>query len=147
VHMEIPDDAHLDEEALRAHDNLALEQIRFDMAVRQDARLDDVANVLADRGAATIALTCQTLGGQRGLTARQISLAIQDAAVRLRARLGRGETLAPVDRLAAGIAKTCIDKQPDGPPPAPRLAPRKPDLLVIKGLREGTIRPNNPEMS
>src|SRR4051794_13753251 len=137
--MEIPDDAHLDEEALRAHDNVALEQIRFDMAVREDARLDDVARVLAERGAATIALSCQTLGRQRRLTARQIGHAVDEAAVRLRARLRRAETLVPVDRLAAGIAKTCIDAQPVGPPPAPRLAPRKPDLSVIKGLREGTI--------
>lgn len=145
--MEIPDDARLDEAALRAHDNVALEQIRFDMAVRDDARLDQVAKVLAVRGAGVIAATCQNLGGERRLGSRQIGLAIDESVARLRARLRRKETLPDVEQLATGIAKACVDRQPVATPAAPRLAPRKPDLSVIKGLREGTVRPNNPEMS
>lgn len=145
--MEIPDDARLDEAALRAHDNVALEQIRFDMAARDDARLDQVAKVLAVRGAPVIALTCRKLGAQRGISPRQIGLAIDESVARLRARLLCKETQPDVERLAAGIAKTCVDRQPVNTPAAPRLAPRKPDLSVIKGLREGTVRPNNPELS
>jgi hypothetical protein len=55
--------------------------------------------------------------------------------------------LPAIDRLASGIARACVEAQPVAAPIPPKLAPRAPELTIIKGLRDGTVRPNNPEMS
>jgi hypothetical protein len=62
-------------------------------------------------------------------------------------RLRRPEYLPTINRLATGIARLCIEAQPATPPTTPKLAPRAPDLRLIEGMRDGTIRPNDPEMS
>jgi hypothetical protein len=144
--MDSPDD-RLDEAALRAHDDTALEAVRFELARDGDHRLGQVARVLAIRATSTVVLTCRELGTHRGVGADGIARAITDAQTRVQIRLRRPEHLPAIDRLASGIARACVEAQPVAASVLPKLAPRAPELNVIKGLRDGIVRPNNPEMS
>ena len=137
----------LDDAALRAHDDAALEGVRFELARDGDHRLGQVVAVLAQRASTTIVSTCRHLGTRRGVGPRGIALAIQDAQTRVQMRLRQPERLPLVERLAGTIAHACIKAQPAKPPGPPKLAPRAPELRLAKGLRDGTVRPNNPEMS
>lgn len=145
--MDSPDDDRLDEAALRAHDDIALEAVRFELARDGDHRLGQVVRILTVRATATIVPTCRELGARRGIGANGQARAIADAVARVQIRLRRPEHLSVIDRLASGVARACVDAQPVASPAPPKLAPRAPELSVIKGLRDGTVRPNNPEMS
>jgi hypothetical protein len=145
--MDAADNNPLDEAALRSHDDVALEAIRFELARDGDQRVRQVIAVLSQRAATTIVTTCRELGARRGVAARDIAEAIQDAQARVQMRLRQPERLPLVGRVAAGIARACIDAQPATPPEPPRLVPRPPELRLIDGLRDGSIRRNNPDMS
>jgi hypothetical protein len=145
--MDSPDDGRLDEAALRAHDDTALEAVRFELARDGDHRLGQVVRILTVRATSTIVPTCRELGARRGIGASGQAHAVADAVARVQIRLRRPERLPAVHRLASGIARACVDAQPVAAPAPPKLAPRAPELNVIKGLRDGTVRPNNPEMS
>lgn len=145
--MDYADDDRLYEAALHAHDNTALEAVRFELARDGDHRIGQVVRVLAIRAASTVVLTCRELGARRGIGADGIARAIADAQTRVQIRLRRPEHLPAIDRLASGIARACVEAQPVAAPIPPKLAPRAPELTIIKGLRDGTVRPNNPEMS
>lgn len=145
--MQTPDDDRLDEAILRAHDDVAIEMVRFELARDGDHRLPQVVLVLAARATPTALSVCRKVGGHRGVSAKNIDRAVSDAIARVQMRLRRPEYLPTINRLATGIARLCIEAQPATPPPTPKLAPRTPDLRLIEGMRDGTIRPNDPEMS
>jgi|HubBroStandDraft_6_1064221.scaffolds.fasta_scaffold04544_2 hypothetical protein len=145
--MDSPHDNRFDEAALRAHDDTALEGVRFELARDGDHRLRQVVHVLAIRATSTIVLTCRELGARRGIGAGGVARAVADAQARVQIRLRRPEHLPAIDRLASGIARACVEAQPAAATVPPKLAPRVPELRVIKGLHDGTVRPNNPEMS
>jgi hypothetical protein len=145
--MDSRDDDSLDETALDAHDDAALEGVRFELARDGDHRLGQVVHLLAFRASSTVVQTCNEFGGRRGIGAGGIARAIDDAQARVQLRLYRPEHLAAIDKLASGIAHGCVEAQPVAAPAPPRLTPRAPELSIVKGLRKGTVRPNNPEMS
>lgn len=145
--MDHPEDDRLSETALRAHDDAALEAVRFELARDGDHRLGQVVAVLAERASTTIVATCRQLGAHRGVGPKGIGLAIRDAQTRIQMRLRQPERLPLIEPLAGGIARACIEAQPTTPPAPPKLAPRTPEMRLIEGLHDGTIRPNNPEMS
>lgn len=145
--METPDDDRLNEAALRAHDDAALEAVRFELARDGDHRLGQVVRVLAVRAVPVVIRTWCTLGARRGVSGSDIGRAITDATARLEIRLRRPEHLLEIDRLASSIAVACVEAQPVGQSARPKLAPRAPDLRLIEGLRDGTIRPNDAQMS
>jgi hypothetical protein len=141
------DDDRLDDVALRAHGDDALELIRFELARDDDHRLGQVIRVLMIRATPIIALTCREVGQRRGVERRDISRAIADAISRVQVRLRRPEQLHTIERIAIGVARACIEAQPVAPATAPKLAPRTPNLRVVDGLNDGTVSRNNPEMS
>jgi hypothetical protein len=145
--MDFPDDDRLDEAALRAHDDIALEAVRFELARDGDHRLGQVVRILTVRATSTIVPTCRKLGARRGIGASGQARAIADAVARVQIRLRRPEHLPVIDRLASGVARACVDAQQVASPAPPKLAPRAPELSVIKGMRDGTVRRNNSEMS
>lgn len=145
--MDHHEEDRLDEAVLRAHDDVALEAVRFELARDGDHRLGQVVAVLAQRAGTPIVATCRELGARRGVGPKGIRLAIQDAQTRIQMRLRQPERLPLIEQLAAGIARTCIEAQPATPPGPPKLVARTPELRLVEGLRDGTIRPNNPEMS
>lgn len=145
--MDYPDEDRLDEAALRAHDDVALEAVRFELARDGDHRLGQVVAVLAERAVATVVITCREIGARRHVGAKGIAFAIRDAQTRIQMRLRQRERLPAIERLASEIARACVEAQPAMPPAPPKLVPRTPELRLIEGLRDGTIRPNNPELS
>jgi hypothetical protein len=145
--MQAPDDDRLDEAILRTHDDVALEAVRFELARDGDHRLPQVVRVLAVRATPTIISVCGEVGAHRGVCAKNVDRAVNEALARLQMRLRRREHLPAVVTLAAGIARSCIDVQLADLPTAPKLAARAPDLRLIEGLRDGTVHPNDPEMS
>jgi hypothetical protein len=145
--MDSPHDDRLDEAALHEHDDTALEAVRFELARDGDHRIGQVVRILAIRATSTVVLSCRELGARRGIGAEGVAHAITDAQTRLQIRLRRPEHLPTISRLASGIARACVEAQPVAVPTPPKLAPRAPELNIIEGLRDGTIRPNNPEMS
>ena len=98
--MDHPEDDRLNETALRAHDDAALEAVRFELARdRPTAASVRIAAVLAERASTTIVATCRELGAHRGVGPKGIGLAIRDAQARIQMRLRQPERL-PLHRAA-----------------------------------------------
>ena len=145
--MDFQDDDRLDETALNAHDDVALEAVRFELARDGDHRLGQVVRILGVRATPAVVHTCHRLGAARGVGASGATRAIIDAQARIQLRLRRIEQLPPIERLAIGMARAAIESQPVAAPAPPKLTPRSPELRIVKGLHDGTIRRNDPGMS
>ena len=111
----------LNETALRAHDDAALEAVRFELARDGRPPPPSVVAVLAERASTTIVATCRELGAHRGVGPKGIGLAIRDAQARIQMRLRQPERLPLIELLAGGIARACIEAQPIAPPKPPKL--------------------------
>lgn len=133
------------EEDFRGLDDLQLESLRIEMLNQNDEHLEVLIRVLVMRAVPVIEKICRLHGGDRGLGRIEINRAIEDSSARLLLRLARHERVPAISALAARIATSCVQAQQ--PQPAPRLAPRRPQLRVVNQLGEavkkGRIKPND----
>ncbi len=133
------------EEDFQGLDDLQLESLRVDMLNQNDDRLEALIRVLVMRAVPVIAKICRLQGGDLGLGRIEINRAIEDASARLLLRLARPEWVAAISALAARLATSCVQAQ--YPQPAPRLAPRRPQLRVVDQLGEAVqkarVKPND----
>lgn len=136
-----------EEHALRRLDDIALEEVRVQMALDGDERLEFVIRELVLRAVRAIETVCRTRGTSRGLSQNQILKAIDDASVRLLLRLSRPDRQPAVAAVAAAIAAACVDAQTPEPQQPPRLAPRRPQLRLAdelgEALQHGRVRRND----
>lgn len=133
------------EEDFRSLDDLQLESLRVEMLNRNDERLEALLRVLVMRAVLVIEKICRLQGIDLGLGRIEINRAIEDASARLLLRLARPERVIAISALAARLATSCVQAQQ--PQPAPRLAPRRPQLRVVDQLGEavqkGRVKPND----
>jgi hypothetical protein len=106
---------------------------------RRAAREDDRAllkicvECVTVRALPVLVQVCHERGRAVDLDHERINLAVEEATARLLAALGRTDTVHPVNRLAAEIARACIEAQVErGPRGRPRLAPVKPELRLAR---------------
>lgn len=135
-------DSH-EEAALARLDDIGLEVLRLSALRSGDERFEAIHRHLCVRGAATIAEICEQRGTQRGLLRNQIMSAIDEAGAQLPLRLAREEKLPSVRAIATDLAVKAIDARKPKDPKPPKLVPRRPDLRIVEGLRDGTIRRND----
>lgn len=135
------------EQFLRRLDDLALEEVRAQMVLDGDERLDFVIRELVLRAVRAIETVCRSRGADRGLSREQVLKSIDDASVRLLLRLKRDDKQPPVTAVAAEIAAACVDAQVPEAPAPPRLAPRRASLRIADRLGDavdrGDLRRNN----
>jgi hypothetical protein len=109
-----------------------LETLRRSLLAAGDERFELVLRRLVVHAVPAVELVCRQRGSQRGLSAAQVGLAIEDACARLLLRLHRPDKLAPVSAIAAELAADCVDaQQPQRAEPS-RLAPKSPQLRLIR---------------
>jgi hypothetical protein len=141
----------VEERAVEMLDDLELEVVRAETVPHNDERFEFVLWVLCLRGVAVIERVCQSRGKARGLGEQEIELAIEDAAARMLLRLSRLDPQPQVHALAGQIAAESVDRAWPSQRSSPRLAPRAPELCLVKGLDKaietGQVRPNDWENS